>query len=72
MNAIPPEVGQVQLAVSPVCSFGYTVTRNSAQMMIELLGQGGDEAYDGAMQRLCSSRKLRCLVVVSQLMVHYI
>jgi hypothetical protein len=62
---------RIQMAIAPICLFGYGITHSSAQKILTLLGVRGDEGIDVLMQKQCASGKLRCLVVVPQLMVHH-
>lgn len=61
----------VQTSMQTVCTFGYGVTRKGAQKVLELLGTGGNEAYDVSMGSFCRSEQLRCIVVNPQIMNHY-
>ncbi|KAI8628892.1 glycosyltransferase family 25 protein [Xylariaceae sp. FL1651] len=54
-----------------VCSFGFGVTRASAQKVLALLGGGGGEAFDVHLATRCREGKLRCLVVNPQVFNHY-
>ncbi|ETI22962.1 hypothetical protein G647_04757 [Cladophialophora carrionii CBS 160.54] len=61
----------IHASTMTVCSFGYGVTRASAQKILTLLGRGADEAFDVALSHQCRERALRCLVVNPQIMHHY-
>lgn len=61
----------LQVSVQTVCTFGYAVTRASAQKILGLLARGGNEAFDVALSSYCRSGALRCLVVNPQIMNHY-
>lgn len=54
-----------------VCTFGYGVTRRSAQKILSALGAGGGEAFDVLLAARCREGTLRCLVVNPQLFQHY-
>jgi hypothetical protein len=68
---LPPGHRQIQVSTMTVCSFGYGVTKHSAQRILSLLGNGADEAFDVALSNRCRDRELRCLVVNPQIMHHY-
>lgn len=68
---VPDGHRQIQTSAVTVCSFGYGVTRASAQRILDFLGSGADEAFDVALSRNCGPGKLRCLVVNPQIMHHY-
>jgi hypothetical protein len=67
----PAGYRRIQQAVQPVCTFGYGITKHSAQKILALLSRGADESYDVALQHQCISGSLNCLVVNPQIMVHY-
>ncbi|KAI1165724.1 hypothetical protein F5B18DRAFT_609600 [Nemania serpens] len=54
-----------------VCTFGYGVTRRSAQKILEALGAGGSEAFDVLLAARCREGTLRCLVVNPQVFQHH-
>ncbi|KAI1119194.1 glycosyltransferase family 25 protein [Nemania sp. NC0429] len=54
-----------------VCTFGYGVTRRSAQKILVALGGGAHEAFDVLLAARCREGSLRCLVVNPQLFQHY-
>ncbi|KAI3322963.1 glycosyltransferase family 25 protein [Xylariaceae sp. AK1471] len=54
-----------------VCTFGYGVTKSSAQKILGLIGDGIGEAFDVSLAARCSERKLRCLVINPQVFNHY-
>lgn len=61
----------VQMAHMPVCSFGYGVTRKSAQKLLKLLSHGEGKAFDIALERQCTKGNLRCVTVNPEIMHHY-
>ncbi|KIW71679.1 hypothetical protein PV04_03817 [Phialophora macrospora] len=61
----------IQVSTMTVCSFGYGVTKKSAQKILSLVARGADEAFDVALSHHCRERELRCLVVNPQIMNHY-
>ncbi|KAH8658321.1 hypothetical protein BX600DRAFT_439489 [Xylariales sp. PMI_506] len=62
---------QVQDSLVTVCSFGYGVTKQGAQRVLELLSDGGSEAFDIALSERCQFGDLKCLVVNPELFHHY-
>jgi len=54
-----------------VCTFAYGVTKNSAQKILELVGDGKGEAFDVSLAARCSEGKLTCLVINPQVFNHY-
>ncbi|OAG43374.1 hypothetical protein AYO21_02311 [Fonsecaea monophora] len=68
---VPEGHRHIHISTMTVCSFGYGVTKQSAQKILSLLAQGADEAFDVALSHRCRSNELRCLVVNPQLMHHY-
>ncbi|EXJ63171.1 hypothetical protein A1O7_03617 [Cladophialophora yegresii CBS 114405] len=68
---LPEGHRMIHVSTTTVCSFGYGVTRASAQKILTLLGRGADEAFDVALSHHCRERELRCLVVNPQIMHHY-
>jgi hypothetical protein len=61
----------IHVSTMTVCSFGYGVTKKSAQKILSLLARGADEAFDVALSHRCREKELRCLVVNPQIMHHY-
>ncbi|KAK5632054.1 hypothetical protein RRF57_007768 [Xylaria bambusicola] len=61
----------VQTSLQTVCTFGYGVTKSSAQKVLTLLGTGADEAFDVSLSAHCRGDELRCLVVNPQVFNHY-
>lgn len=61
----------VQVSATTVCSFGYAVTKQSAQKVLNAVGRGADEAFDVSLGNNCRSGVLRCLVINPQVMNHY-
>lgn len=70
-NGVKEGNRRVQEALNPVCSFGYGVTKDSAQKILSLLAKGADEAFDVALQHQCTSGALKCIVVFPEVMHHY-
>ncbi len=68
---LPEGHRQIQVSTMTVCTFGYGVTKFSAQKILSLLARGADEAFDVALTPGCRDRHLRCLVVNPQIMHHY-
>jgi hypothetical protein len=68
---LPDGYRVVQKSVQTVCTFGYGITRNGAQKILELLGRGADEAYDVSMSHHCQKSNLQCITVNPQVMNHY-
>ena len=62
----------VQKSQSPVCSFGYAVTQDGAQRLLDLAGRGAEEAFDVALNHLCGSGQLRCLSVNPEVIQSYL
>ncbi|KAJ9612348.1 hypothetical protein H2200_003945 [Cladophialophora chaetospira] len=62
---------QIQFSTQTVCTFGYGVTKASAQKILDLLARGADEASDVALSHRCMVRSLQCLVVNPEIMYHY-
>jgi len=60
-----------QKAKIPVCTFGYAVTREGAQKVLEFAGRGQFEAFDVAISNGCKTAKLDCLIVNPEVMHHY-
>jgi GR25 family glycosyltransferase involved in LPS biosynthesis len=61
----------LQVSIATVCTFGYGVTKHSAQKVLDATARGADEAFDVSLSHACGSRTLRCLVVNPQIMNHY-
>ncbi|KAI0527827.1 glycosyltransferase family 25 protein [Xylaria bambusicola] len=61
----------VQTSIQTVCTFGYGVTKSSAQKVLSLVGTGADEAFDVSLSAHCRAGELRCLVVNPQVFNHY-
>jgi hypothetical protein len=61
----------IQKAKLPVCTFGYAVTREGAQKVLEFAGRGQFEAFDVAVSNGCKTAKLNCLIVNPEVMHHY-
>jgi len=61
----------IQRAKMPVCTFGYAVTREGAQKVLEFAGRGQFEAFDVAISNGCRTAKLDCLIVNPEVMHHY-
>jgi hypothetical protein len=70
-NWLPTGSRRIQVSTLTVCSFGYGVTKLSAQKILSYLARGADEAFDVALTDHCRARELRCLVVNPQIMHHY-
>ncbi|KAH8647245.1 hypothetical protein BX600DRAFT_518521 [Xylariales sp. PMI_506] len=68
---LPEGHRQVQGSYVTVCTFGYGVTKAGARKALELLSQGGDEAFDVSLSAQCRSGALKCLVVNPQVFNHY-
>lgn len=68
---LPDGYRVVQNTFQTVCTFGYGITRDGAQKILDLLGRGGDEAYDVSMSANCRTGGLRCITVNPQVMNHY-
>ncbi len=62
----------VQKSQSPVCTFGYAVTQDGAQKLLDLAGRGADEAFDVALNHLCGSQQLHCLSVNPEVIQSYL
>jgi hypothetical protein len=61
----------VQASALTVCTFGYGVTKQSAQRILDVAARGADEAFDVSLSNSCRSGALRCIVVNPQVMNHY-
>lgn len=73
---VPERTRVVHRSQSPLCTFGYAVTRASAKRLVEELapvnGQQGpiDHAYDVAILTACRDKGLRCYTVNPELFHH--
>jgi hypothetical protein len=73
---VPERSRIVHKSVSPLCTFGYAVTRTSARRLVEeyapVTGNRGniDHAYDVAILTACRDKGLRCFTVNPELMHH--
>lgn len=73
---VPDKTRVVHKSMSPLCTFGYAVTRASAKRLVEELapinGQQGtiDHAYDVAILTACRDKGLRCYTVNPELFHH--
>ena len=73
---IPEKTRLVHKSVSPLCTFGYAVTRASARRLVDELapvqGQQGkiEPAYDVAILNACRDKGLRCYTVNPELFHH--
>jgi hypothetical protein len=73
---VPQRSRIVHKSVSPLCTFGYAVTRASAKRLVEeyapVNGNRGniDHAYDVAILTACRDKGLRCFTVNPELMHH--
>jgi hypothetical protein len=70
-DKLPEGYRQVHTSFLTVCTFGYGVTKSSAQKILTLLSKGGDEAFDVSLSAHCREGALRCLVVNPQIFNHY-
>lgn len=61
----------IQVSTMTVCTFGYGVTKQSAQKVLNATARGAEEAFDVSLSNTCRSGALRCLVVNPQVMNHY-
>ena len=61
----------VQVSAMTVCTFGYGVTKQSAQKVLDATARGADEAFDVSLSHACHQGGLRCLVVNPQVFNHY-
>ncbi|KAI0424416.1 glycosyltransferase family 25 protein [Xylaria sp. FL1042] len=61
----------IQMSRQTVCTFGYGVTKSSAQKVLTLAGTGANEAFDVSLSAHCRTGQLRCLVVNPQVFNHY-
>ncbi|KAI1118176.1 glycosyltransferase family 25 protein [Nemania sp. NC0429] len=61
----------IQISRQTVCTFGYGVTKSSAQKVLGLVGTGANEAFDVSLSSYCRDGRLRCLVVNPQVFNHY-
>lgn len=73
---VPEKTRVVHKSVSPLCTFGYAVTRTSAKRLVEELApvSGQQEtiphAYDVAILTACRDKGLRCYTVNPELFHH--
>lgn len=73
---VPEKYRIVHRSVSPLCTFGYAVTRSSARRLVEeyapVSGERGtiDHAFDVAILTACRDKGLRCFTVNPELMHH--
>jgi hypothetical protein len=61
----------VHKSVSPVCTFAYAVTSESAARIIELTKNGGEGSISSMLRRLCQEQALRCITVNPELFHHH-
>ncbi|OJJ95598.1 glycosyltransferase family 25 protein [Aspergillus aculeatus ATCC 16872] len=68
---LPDRRRAVYRSYNPVCSFAYALSRDGAQKVLELVGGGGDEAFDIAVMHHCRAGRLECLSVVPEVVHQY-
>ncbi|PYI27879.1 hypothetical protein BP00DRAFT_459870 [Aspergillus indologenus CBS 114.80] len=68
---LPDRRRAVYRSYNPVCSFAYALSRDGARKVLELVGGGGDEAFDIAVMHHCRAGRLECLSVVPEVVHQY-
>ena len=61
----------IQMAILPVCSFGYALNRANAQKVLTWAGRGADEAFDVVLSVGCREGHLKCVTINPEVMHHY-
>lgn len=61
----------IQMAILPVCSFGYALNRENAQKVLTWAGRGADEAFDVVLSVGCREGHLNCITLNPEIMHHY-
>ncbi|EKG19535.1 hypothetical protein MPH_03399 [Macrophomina phaseolina MS6] len=71
---LPDYTRSVMRSPGPTCTYAYAVTRQGAQRILELAGNGGGAAFDNEIGAACSKGEkkggLRCVSVAPELFHH--
>ncbi|RAL07344.1 uncharacterized protein BO97DRAFT_446936 [Aspergillus homomorphus CBS 101889] len=71
VSRLPDGRRAVYRSYNPVCSFAYALSRAGARKVLELVGAGGDEAFDVAVMHHCRAGRLVCFSVVPEVVHQY-
>ena len=71
---IPPNVRMVHKSISPLCTFGFALTRSAAERLLYEIAprerDGGTQAYDVRILEACRDEGLRCWSSTPELFHH--
>lgn len=71
---VPPNVRLVHKSITPLCTFGFALTRAAATRLLYDIapqeGNGGTVAYDVRMLEACRDKGMRCYTVNPELFHH--
>ena len=57
--------------VAPMATYGFALTRNTAQMLVQRLRKDRSQKFDLALHILCKGRELRCTAPVPEVVHHH-